>query len=84
VLPPAGRLAKCDELEDYFNVRDADMFASADGVLNATGGSAGPPPASPACGALAADGACGPPFPVTLVPYGMTHLRMSVLPWTPT
>lgn len=46
-------------------------------------GSAGPPPASPACGALSADGgACGPPFPVTLVPYGMTHLRMSVLPWT--
>jgi len=43
-------------------------------------GSAAPPPASPACAA----GSCGPPFPVTLVPVGFTHLRMSVLPWTPT
>lgn len=45
-------------------------------------GSAAAPPASPAC--AGADAACGAPFPVTLVPFGMTHLRMSVLPWTPT
>jgi hypothetical protein len=45
-------------------------------------GAAAGPPASPAC---AAAGACGnATFPVTLVPYGMQHLRMSVLPWTPT
>jgi len=43
-------------------------------------GAAGPPPSSPAC---ATPSACGTPFTVTLVPYGMTHLRMSVLPWTP-
>ena len=43
-------------------------------------GSAAAPPASPAC---AAEGACGMPFAVTLVPFGMQHLRMSVLPWTP-
>lgn len=43
-------------------------------------GSAAAPPASP--GACAGEGACGAPFAVTLVPYGSTHLRMSVLPWT--
>ena len=43
-------------------------------------GSAAAPPASPAC---AAEGACGAPFAVTFVPFGMQHLRMSVLPWTP-
>jgi uncharacterized protein len=43
-------------------------------------GSAAPPPASPAC---TAPGACGPVVPVTLVPFGATFLRMSVLPWTP-
>lgn len=37
------------------------------------------PPPSPACGA---PGACGAPLPVTLVPFGSTHIRMSVLPWT--
>lgn len=42
-------------------------------------GSAAGPPGSPAC---AAPGACGSPFKVTLVPFGMQHLRMSVLPWT--
>jgi hypothetical protein len=35
------------------------------------------PPASPAC---AANGACGQPFPITLVPFGSTHVRMTVLP----
>ena len=52
--------------------------------INAWGldrGSAAAPPASPAC---AAAGACGDPFKVTFVPFGMQHLRMSVLPWTPT
>jgi len=44
-------------------------------------GAAAAPPGSPAC---AAPGACGDAFPVTLVPFGMQHLRMSVLPWTPT
>jgi hypothetical protein len=45
-------------------------------------GSAAGPPASPAC---AVQSACGDtPFEVTLVPYGMQSLRMSVLPWTPT
>ena len=44
-------------------------------------GSAAQPPASPAC---AAAGACGDAFAVTFVPFGMQHLRMSVLPWTPT
>ena len=51
-------------------------------VVNAWGlehGSAAQPPASPAC---AAAGACGAPFKVTFVPFGMQHLRMSVLPWT--
>ena len=51
-------------------------------VVNAWGlahGSAAAPPASPAC---AAAGACGDPFKVTFVPFGMQHLRMSVLPWT--
>ena len=43
-------------------------------------GAAAAPPASPAC---AAPGACGEPFEVTFVPYGMQHLRMAVLPWTP-
>ncbi len=38
---------------------------------------AAPPPASPAC---AAAGACGSAIPVTLVPFGSTHIRMSVLP----
>ncbi len=41
---------------------------------------AAPPPNSPACSAA---GACGTPFTATLYPYGMTHIRMSVLPWTP-
>jgi hypothetical protein len=44
-------------------------------------GSASAPPASPACSAAGAD--CGPAQVVTLVPYGTTHLRMSVLPWSP-
>lgn len=35
------------------------------------------PPLSPAC---AAAGACGDPIPVTLVPFGSTHVRMAVLP----
>ena len=35
------------------------------------------PPASPAC---AQAGACGAPVPVTLVPFGSTHVRMAVLP----
>lgn len=38
------------------------------------------PPASPACSQA---NACGSPFPVTFYPYGMTHIRMSVLPWSP-
>lgn len=44
-------------------------------------GSADVPPSSPACAAPSAN--CGAPQQVTLFPYGMTHLRMSVLPWTP-
>ena len=36
-----------------------------------------PPPASPAC---AAPGACGDEVDVVLVPFGSTHVRMSVLP----
>jgi hypothetical protein len=44
-------------------------------------GSAAAPPASPACSAA---GACSDQaFTVTFVPFGMTNLRMSVLPWTP-
>jgi hypothetical protein len=35
------------------------------------------PPESPAC---AAQGACGNPFPITLVPFGSTHIRMAILP----
>ena len=35
------------------------------------------PPSSPAC---AAANACGDPVPVTLVPFGSTHVRMAVLP----
>jgi hypothetical protein len=35
------------------------------------------PPVSPAC---AAPGACGDPVPVTLVPFGSTHVRMAVMP----
>ena len=35
------------------------------------------PPTSPAC---AAAGACGEAFPITLVPFGSTHVRMAVLP----
>ena len=35
------------------------------------------PPASPAC---AQAGACGDPVPVTLVPFGSTHIRMTILP----
>lgn len=35
------------------------------------------PPASPAC---AQAGACGDAVPVTLVPFGSTHIRMTVLP----
>jgi len=43
-------------------------------------GAAAPPPASPVdCSAA---GACGPAYVATWVPYGATHLRMSVLPWT--
>jgi hypothetical protein len=38
------------------------------------------PPTSPAC---TTPGNCGNPVPVTLVPFGATHIRMSVLPWTP-
>ena len=42
---------------------------------------AAPPPASPVdCDS--APGLCTPPYPATLVPYGATHLRMAVLPWT--
>jgi len=44
-------------------------------------GSAAAPPSSPAC---ETPSACGEPFPVTFVPFGSQHLRMSVLPWTPT
>ena len=44
-------------------------------------GSADAPPGSPAC---TSPSACGEPFPVTFVPFGSQHLRMSVLPWTPT
>lgn len=40
---------------------------------------AAPPPASPACTAA---GACGPLEPITLVPFGSSLLRMSVLPYT--
>jgi hypothetical protein len=36
------------------------------------------PPASPACAAPSAD--CGQPIPVTLVPMGSTHVRMTVIP----
>ena len=35
------------------------------------------PPASPAC---AQAGACGDAVPVTLVPFGSTHIRMTVMP----
>jgi hypothetical protein len=46
----------------------------------AADGSAAPPPASPVdCSAA---GACGPTLPVTLVPYGTTHLRMTQVPYT--
>jgi hypothetical protein len=38
---------------------------------------AGPPPASPACGGTG----CGSLFPVTLVPFGSTHLRISEIPY---
>ena len=44
-------------------------------------GSAAGPPASPAC---THPGDCGPVMDVVLVPYGAMHLRMTVLPWTPT
>ena len=44
-------------------------------------GSAAPPPSSPIdCGAVA--GGCGPEVPITLVPYGSTHLRMTQMPFT--
>ena len=36
------------------------------------------PPLSPAC---ANQSACGTSIPVTLVPFGSTHVRMAVLPW---
>ena len=36
------------------------------------------PPQSPAC---ANASACGAEIPVTLVPFGSTHVRMAVLPW---
>jgi hypothetical protein len=45
-------------------------------------GSADAPPSSPAC--TSSPTACGEPFQVTFVPFGSQHLRMSVLPWTPT
>lgn len=35
------------------------------------------PPSSPACGTA---GACGDQIPITLVPFGSTHIRMSILP----
>jgi len=38
------------------------------------------PPTSPACSQA---NSCGTPFQVTFYPYGMTHIRMSVLPWSP-
>jgi len=44
-------------------------------------GSADAPPISPACDS---PNSCEVPFPIKFVPFGSQHLRMSVLPWTPT
>lgn len=43
-------------------------------------GAAAPPPASPVD--CSAPGSCSDVYTATWVPYGSTHLRMSVLPWT--
>lgn len=40
---------------------------------------AGAPPLSPACGVV---GECGDLIPVTFVPFGSTHLRISEMPYT--
>jgi hypothetical protein len=44
-------------------------------------GSADAPPISPACESPTS---CEDQFPIKFVPFGSQHLRMSVLPWTPT
>lgn len=49
-------------------------------VVNSWGtdkNAAAAPPTSPAC---ATAGACGASIPITLVPFGSTHVRMTVLP----
>jgi hypothetical protein len=46
------------------------------------GHTADPPPQSPVCGANGTEDECGPLEDITLVPFGNTRLRISVMPYT--